>query len=665
MSKDIKDSSFWKNIEYLFCGFFVAFPFLNYTTYLYGGSATRSINLIAFSALLGLAYAGWVVVKRGKGLTLWLSPPFIVLALYLASLSLSGVLGLSWQSTFWSMATRTTGVWYFLSLGIFMAMLWPVVSELQGRSRLVLSILFSTALYSVLALFGPEGFGLIFTSYKGDAFTFANSTFAAMYIFGAFMLSVYYLVQAEKKVWWMYALPVVLVVNPSIINPLVWSGNFSNGVVGEAQASTYTILLSLVALCGAWGISKLKNAGLRARVSYGALALSAVLAIVAGYSLMSPQGYLREAYLSRGTAARPLVWHMSEKAIAERPLLGWGADNFERVFERLYDNRLLQDEYGNEAWFDRAHNVIVDQLVDNGAIGFVLYLLVYAVLLLTLAYVALNAEQREDRVLATMLGVYFALHVVELQTAFDTSISYPMLAVLFVLSATLFQRTWKGFGSGAYKVPEAVAYGIVALVALFSVWSLFAGVIPFANAQSANGAVRTVGSAEKRIPYYPTLFASPVDVHAFLWRTSTDFQRGIAENPKVLEDSKKVEGLKKEAVIFEQGYREYIRENPSNFRVHLNLADILMYQRLFGVDKLAEAQQVLDTAIALVPESPQPYWMKAVGYIYMRKFDLAREYAKKGLALNPQIKQSQTVMKYVEDSIKTFPEIDLFFFKQI
>ncbi|MDQ5893110.1 MAG: hypothetical protein QG640_121, partial [Patescibacteria group bacterium] len=64
-------------------------------------------------------------------------------------------------------------------------------------------------------------------------------------------------------------------------------------------------------------------------------------------------------------------------------------------------------------------------------------------------------------------------------------------------------------------------------------------------------------------------------------------------------------------------------------------------------------------------QAPQPYWMKAVAYIYMKKFDLAREYAQKGLELNPLVKQSQNVVSYVEKSIKSFPEIDLYFFKQI
>ena len=47
---------------------------------------------------------------------------------------------------------------------------------------------------------------------------------------------------------------------------------------------------------------------------------------------------------------------------------------------------------------------------------------------------------------------------------------------------------------------------------------------------------------------------------------------------------------------------------------------------------------MFDAASALVPQSPQPYWMKG-GRIYIyEKFDLARQYAKSGLALIPKLK---------------------------
>src|SRR3989338_5857795 len=665
MLTETRNSSFWKSVEYLFYAFFVVFPFINYSSFLYGGSSTRALNLVIFAGFLGVALGIWLF-RKSASLSLVKSPLFIALALYFVALTLSGILGLDFSTTFWSVATRMTGLWHFLSLGFFMLLLFALMSDQGRQHRLILVVILSTALYSVLSIFGHDGYNLIGKQYVGGAFTFGNTTFAAMYLFGAFLLAFYYLIQSERKRWWMYILPIIIVFNPVIISKSVFFGDVWHGIMGEARSTFYVILLSLLMLGVLWLITKIKDARKKAQASYALFALGLLFACLASFSLLSHEGYLREAYLSQATAARPLVWEMSEKAIADRPILGWGADNFQRVFEKHYDNRLLQGEYGNEAWFDRAHNVFIDQLVDNGFVGLAMYFAVYIVVILALIYTALHAAEKRDRIFASALIVYFTLHIAELQTAFDTSISYPMLAFMFVSAAVLYHRARSIKKPNlALQLPLVARYAFgVVLIGFFS-WSLVFGALPFAMAQIANGTIRKVGSAEKRMPLYPALFGSPVDEQEFLWRTVTDFERGIGCDPSVLEDPKTVENLKKELVIFEKAYADYVRRNPTNFRAHLNFADVLIYQRLFEVNKLNEAQKVLDEAIRLVPQSPQPYWMKAVGYLYMKKFDLAREYAKKGLDLNPKVVQSQAVVQYIDQSIKTFPDIDLFFFKQI
>jgi tetratricopeptide (TPR) repeat protein len=664
MIVDTRHSLFWKAVEYAFYLFFMLFPFVNYSTYLYGGTATRSLNLIVFTTVLSIGFACWLCTKNSS-VSLVKSPPFIALVLYFISLFISGLVGLNFATTFWSVATRMTGLWYLLFLGLFMLLLWAVIEDEYRHHKLILAVTCSTALYSLIELLGEDGFGLLFTNLK-EASTLGNTTFAAMYVFGAFLLSLYYLFQAEVKKWWMYVLPAVLIVNPLIINVEWFMGDFSHGPIGEAQATSISVFLSLIALFGIWLVSKMKNTTTRTRVSYSLFGIGALAMLVAGFSLVSPNGYLREVYLSGSTAARPLVWEMSTIAIGQRPAFGWGADNFERVFEQNYDNRLLQNEYGNEAWFDRAHNMFIDQLVDNGFVGLFLFVVAYLVTILALIYSALSAVGKRDRLFASVLIVYFTFHIAELQTAFDTSISYPLVAFMFVSAAILYCRARVAHAASLTIVlTPAAKYTVAAAIIGFVGWSFFAGVLPFIRAQEANGAIRQVGSSDKRLALYPALFGSPIDEQAFLWRTATDFQRGIAADTQVLSDPKKVEKLKQELVILEEGYAKYIEQNPDNFRAHLNLADVLIYQMLFDVNKLEEAQAVLDRAIALVPESPQSYWLKAVAYVYMQKFDLAREYAQKGLALNPKIVQSQNVVKYVEDSIKSFPRIQLYFFRQI
>ena len=57
MLADTKNSVFWKSTYYLFLLFFITFPFANYSGFLYSGTSTRSLNLVVFSAVLGIAFA--------------------------------------------------------------------------------------------------------------------------------------------------------------------------------------------------------------------------------------------------------------------------------------------------------------------------------------------------------------------------------------------------------------------------------------------------------------------------------------------------------------------------------------------------------------------------------------------------------------------------------
>lgn len=657
-------SAFWKGVEYA-CYIFVAtFPFINFAGFLYSGTSTRSVSLIALASFLGLLISFWLFSNQKNVLSIPKAPIILSLVIYMAFLFLSAIQGLNLSTSFWSVVTRTTGLWYLLNLGFFMLVLWQILIDQKRQMMMILTVVYSMTLYSILSLLGPEGIGIIFKDYPFDGFTFGNSTFAAMYIFGAFMLAVYYVIQSSDKKWWMYLLPIIIVINPNIINRDIWFGRLESGLVGEARASAFVIGLSVLGLLVVWGVSKIKNRKYKIITSYGLFCLGLMLMISSAFSLITPDGFLNKLYLSQATAVRPLVWASSLEAAKQRPFLGWGSENFERVFEKNYDNRILQQEYGNEAWLDRAHNVFVDLLVDNGFIGLIMYLLIYCVIILSLLYSVFKTKDKQDMILASVLLVYFPLHILELQTAFDTSISYIILALMTVLSGVIFERTVKNT-KFVFVVKDSLKYVGAIILLLASTASISLGLFPLVNAQVANGDIREVGSSVKRLPLYPALFSSSVDKHSFVWRIMTDFQRGIGDNPAVLNDVKKVEGLKQEMIIFEKEYRDFLIENPTHFRGHLSLADVLIYYRLFGVDKLEEAQKTLDQAIVLVPQSPQPYWMKAVAYVYMGKFDLAREYANKGLALNPKIKQSQDIVDYVEKSAKTFPEIDLFFFKQI
>ncbi|MBI4993754.1 O-antigen ligase family protein [Candidatus Wolfebacteria bacterium] len=69
---------------------------------------------------------------------------------------------------------------------------------------------------------------------------------------------------------------------------------------------------------------------------------------------------------------RLLLWKQSIIAFKERPILGWGPENFTAAFEKHYDPAF-------EVWYDRAHNIFFDYLVMTGIIGLLSFIGIFLV----------------------------------------------------------------------------------------------------------------------------------------------------------------------------------------------------------------------------------------------------------------------------------------------
>ena len=73
------------------------------------------------------------------------------------------------------------------------------------------------------------------------------------------------------------------------------------------------------------------------------------------------------------------TWGSAIKGWKERPLLGWGPENFGVVFDKYFDTRHFIPNQNSETWFDRAHSVFFDYLVETGVLGFLSFLAIYVV----------------------------------------------------------------------------------------------------------------------------------------------------------------------------------------------------------------------------------------------------------------------------------------------
>lgn len=95
-----------------------------------------------------------------------------------------------------------------------------------------------------------------------------------------------------------------------------------------------------------------------------------------------PAGRLLQISTSDETAqTRFWVWGEAWKGFLERPILGWGPENFSPVFDKYFDPRFYVIGKQTETWFDRAHSVFFDYLSETGILGLLSYLAMFLVLL--------------------------------------------------------------------------------------------------------------------------------------------------------------------------------------------------------------------------------------------------------------------------------------------
>ena len=131
------------------------------------------------------------------------------------------------------------------------------------------------------------------------------------------------------------------------------------------------------------------------------------------------------------TMSRFSIWKISYQAFLEKPILGYGQDNFSYVYARKF---MPEKMYNLEPWYDRSHDVFFDWLVAGGILGLLAYLSLYGVALWLMWFKPHDMPLRERAILTGVLGGYFVHNIF----VFDNLTSYILF---FALLAYIVMRT--------------------------------------------------------------------------------------------------------------------------------------------------------------------------------------------------------------------------------
>ena len=126
------------------------------------------------------------------------------------------------------------------------------------------------------------------------------------------------------------------------------------------------------------------------------------------------------------------AWNMTIKAIQDKPLLGWGPENFYIGFEKYYDPVPFATP---KLLWDRPHNILLDVAVHSGIVSLLLYLGFWIVLFWKLQKVK-NAQKKDDYYADNTLKIHgaqtmFIAYLVVLFFNFDSFATY-LLSFFFI-----------------------------------------------------------------------------------------------------------------------------------------------------------------------------------------------------------------------------------------
>ncbi len=77
---------------------------------------------------------------------------------------------------------------------------------------------------------------------------------------------------------------------------------------------------------------------------------------------------------------RMVLWKTALDGFKERPILGWGPENFTTVFDKHYNVKHFHpNAEGFGAWYDRAHNIFLDYLTQAGIFGLLSFLGIFVI----------------------------------------------------------------------------------------------------------------------------------------------------------------------------------------------------------------------------------------------------------------------------------------------
>ncbi len=436
-------------------------------------------NLL-FRLLIDIAFFGWIILALSEAtyrINIRKNPLLIAYGVFMAVIFLADIFGANPAKSFYSNFERMEGFMGHLHLFAYFVVLTAMLRTAQDYGKMWKALIASNIVVLVFGygqLLGAKGyifsqllptvaakfsaaFPIHMSENRLDA-TIGNSAYFAIYcLIFIFILALRWSEKKGQKYAWMY--PTLMVLNLIALFYTGTRGTQIGLLVGGF------IALALVA----WHEKGKARTTIAGVLVVAAILVGSVFAFKDSSFIKSSPTLARFASISPTDLtgmSRLSIWKISYEAWKERPILGYGQENFSNI----YATKFIPEKMWNlESWYDRSHNVFFDWLVAAGALGLISYLTLYVVAMWVMWRKKNDMPFNEKAIITGALAGYFVHNVF----VFDNLISYILF--FFLLAYIAWRTGTRGEVSHGAVVSQdkmnmlyAPIVGIIFLVAAYT-----------------------------------------------------------------------------------------------------------------------------------------------------------------------------------------------------
>ncbi len=342
------------------------------------------------------------------------TPLLIAGGVFLSAMFLASINGVDFWRSFWSTYERGIGLFAFLHLAALGMVVSSLYRELPWKKIFYGSLIASVAVDLIAyAQFYIPSLLLVEDPGSRPGATFGNPTFMAGYLVLNVFIAIYLLLSLLRKTD--AKLPyakIFFVAGAGILDAVaVFFVQTRGDIVGLAAG-----IAALLLIFAMQPPEKVRGFLGKRRTYIASLAVIVLFVATFLFTLNNPvwkkvpglsrfQG-ISFSSLSSDSSLLPRLSALRAgwQGFIEKPLLGWGPENFTIIFDRHYDPRVLELSY-EETHADKTHNMFLEYADAGGIVLFLALLLLFG----TAAYEAIKQKDKIWRaVFLASLASYLA-----------------------------------------------------------------------------------------------------------------------------------------------------------------------------------------------------------------------------------------------------------------